>query len=247
MLKAIILDDEVNCRSLLEGYLIEYCPQVQILASVENTLEAQKAILQFQPQVAFLDIELQGETSFNLLEQFSKIPFEIIFTTAHENYMLRAIKLSAVDYILKPVNPEELTTAVAKVQQRIDDKALNGGLEILMQNLKGNQTEHQIAIATSDGYQMVKVSNIIYLNADGSYTEFILKNKEHILASKNIKEFENLLEGHGFFRIHKQSMVNMAEVTKYVRGEGGNVVMSNGKSIDVSRRRKEEFLQLLHK
>lgn len=247
MLLALVLENEIESKNLLLGYLAEYCPQIKVIAAVDNIQAAYKSINEFNPDIAFLDIELGGETSFDLLDKFSPIPFDIIFTTAHENYMLKAIKLSAVDYLLKPIHPEELQIAVNKVSERKDQKIINKNLKILMHNFKGLQPDYMIAVSTFEGFVFIKVSNILYLQSDGSYTEFFIKDGNTILTSKNIKEYENLLSDHGFFRIHKQYIVNLREVTRYIRGEGGNVILSNGKSLDVSRRRKEEFINLLNK
>jgi two-component system LytT family response regulator len=247
MLKAIILEDEEDNRDLLTGFLRDYCPEISLLASVDTVRSAWEAISSFHPDVVFMDIQLKGETSFDLLEKLGEIQFEIIFTTAYESYMLKAIKLSAVDYLLKPINVQELILAVEKVKKKRNQISFNKSLEVLLSNFRTNIPDHKIALSSSDGFVFVKVSNIMYLKSEGAYTYFFLKPNEKILTSKNISEYEDLLADHNFFRIHKSYIVNMAEVTRYVRGEGGQVVMSNNSVFDVSRRRKEDFLKLLDK
>ncbi len=247
VLKALILEDEERNRNMLGALLADHFPQLDVVASVDSVEAAFIAINAHQPDVVFMDIELKGETSFDLLDRLGKVSFEIIFTTGYDSYMLRAIKLSAIDYLLKPINLLELRTAIEKAEQKRNQLIMNKNLEILMSNFRNNFQEHQIAISSSDGFVFVKVSNIIYLESEGAYTYFFLKHNEKIITSKNIKEYEELLADHQFFRVHKSYIINMAEIIKYVRGEGGYVLMSNNVSIDVSRRRKEEFLKLLHK
>ncbi len=247
MLKAIILEDETDSRNLLLSYLKDYCPQVQVLAAVDCVSDAVAAVREASPDLVFLDIELRGETSFDLLTQLDPISFEIIFTTAYEHYMLRAIKLSAVDYLLKPINSEELKEAVVKVEKRRQQSVFNKSLETLMHNLRGGNSDQKIAVSAPDGYIFIRVADIIYLQSEGAYTYFFMKENKKLVASRNIREYEDLLSDHNFFRIHKSYIVNVAEIQKYIRGEGGTVVMSNNCQLDVSRRRKEEFLELLHR
>ncbi|MEO6453797.1 MAG: LytTR family DNA-binding domain-containing protein [Ginsengibacter sp.] len=247
MLKAIILEDEEDSRKLLTGFLKDYFPQINLLAAVDNVKAAVDAINTFHPDVVFMDIQLRGETSFDLIDKIGEINFEIIFTTAYDSFMLRAIKLSAIDYLLKPINAPDLKTAIEKVEKKINREMFNKSLEVLMNNFRSNHNDHKIAISSSDGFIFEKISNIIYLKSDGAYTYFFLKCNEKIVTSKNIHEYEDLLADHNFFRIHKSYIINMGEILKYVRGEGGYVIMSNNAAIDVSRRRKDDFLKMLNK
>lgn len=247
MLRAIILEDEEDSRNLLIGFLRDYCPQIQVLASADSVTSGLDAIYYYQPDVVFMDIQLKGETSFDLLQKLREIHFEIIFITAYDSYMLNAIKFSAIDYLLKPVNVNDLKTAVAKVEKKRNQAKFNKSLEVLLSNFRNNYQDHKIAIPSTDGYVFIKVSNIIYLESDGAYTSFHLKQQEKLVTSKNIKEYEDLLFDHNFFRIHKSYIINMAEMTKYIRGEGGYVIMSNNATFGVSRRRKDDFLKMLDK
>jgi two-component system LytT family response regulator len=245
MLNAIILEDEENSRKLLCNLLSDYCPEVKLLAAVDSVKAAMSAINALNPDLVLMDIELIGETSFELLEKLHDITFEIIFITAHDKYILRAIKLSAVDYILKPVDVNELKMAIEKVAKMRTRRMLNDNLEVLMNNLKNNYKDHYISIPSAIGFDRVKVSSIIYLESDGAYTHFLLKTGQKLTASKNIREYEEILEGHNFFRIHKSHIINLAEISRYIKGEGGQVVMNNDATLDVSRRRKDDFLKLL--
>lgn len=247
MLKAIILEDEEDSRKLLSGFLKDYCPQIHLVADTDRVSSALDAISTFQPDLVFMDIQLSGETCFDLLDRLDERNFEIIFTTAYDSYMLKAIKLSAIDYLLKPINVPELKAAIEKAEKKRNQLGFNKSLEVLINNFRNNMQDHKIAITSNDGYVFVKISNILYLKSEGAYTYFFLKPNEKIVTSKNIKEYEDLLADHNFFRIHKSYIINMAEVTRYVRGEGGSVVMSDKATFDVSRRRKDDFLKMLYK
>lgn len=247
MLKAVILEDEENSRKLLSGFITDYCPEVNVVSAVDNVKAGLEAINEFHPDVVFMDIELKGETSFDLLDKLGEIDFDIIFITAYESYMLKAIKLSAVDYLLKPINAQELKSAVEKLKKKRNQLVSNKSLEALMNNFRNNYQDHQIAVSFSEGLVFIKITDIIYLESDGAYSHFYLKGNEKMVSSKNIKEYEDLLSDHNFFRIHKSYMVNKAEVSRYIRGEGGYVIMSNKVNLDVSRRRKDEFLRFLAK
>ncbi|MES2777749.1 MAG: LytTR family DNA-binding domain-containing protein [Bacteroidota bacterium] len=247
MLTAIILEDEPDSRNLLAGFLRDYFPQIQVVASVDNVASALDRIYSLDPDVVFMDIQLKGETCFELLEKLGEIKFEIIFTTAYDSYMLKAIKISAIDYLLKPINVDELRPAIEKAGKKRMQLLMNKNLEILVSNSRNNRKDHKIAIASSEGFVFVKVSDIVYLEADNAYTIFFLNDKQKITASKNLKEYEELLVDHGFFRIHKSYIINMAEIVKYIRGEGGTVIMTNNMAIEVSRRRKEDFLRLFNR
>lgn len=247
MLKAIILEDEEQSRQLLSGFLKDYFPQVHLVTAVDSVQAALEAINNFHPDVVFLDIELKGETSFDLLEKLQEINFDVIFITAYDSYTLKAIKLSAVDYLLKPINVVELKAAIEKAERKRDKNFIIQSIQALINNHKTSYPNHQIQLFSTDGFDFIKISNILYLEADNAYTHFYLKSGEKMISSKNIKEYEELLSDHNFFRIHKSYIVNKEEIKKYVRGEGGYVIMSDGKNLDVSRRRKDDFLKMLSK
>ena len=248
MLKAIIVEDEENGRKYLETLLAEFYPRLQVVAIAENVSQGIQVIQNFKPDIVFLDIQMNTETGFDLLERIGNINFEVVFTTAYEQYALKAIKFAAVDYLLKPIDKQDLATAIEKVEKRQSSSSINKNFEILLQNIKNSNTDnHQIALATSDGLVFVKVNNIVCCESDGPYTNFFLKNNEKLMTSKNLKEYEELLSEHNFFRIHKSYLINMNEIKKYIRGDGGQVNMSNGRTLDVSKRKKESFLAQLSK
>ena len=245
MLKAIIVEDEEDSLKLLHSYLKECWPQLDIIALCGSVSAAVDAIALYKPDVVFLDIELNGETSFDMLARLDNIPFEIIFTTAHEHHALRALKLSATDYLLKPINKDELMLAIQKTEEKINSKHINKNLGVLLNNLQKTQADPQIAVPTLEGYQVIKVSNIIYLASDGAYTHLHLSDQKKITSSRHLKEYEEILGAMNFFRIHKSYIINIQKVDKYIRGDGGYVVMINHAILDVSRRKKEEFIKML--
>ena len=235
-------------REALSNLVKDYCPQLSIMDTVESVSTAIQSIEKFHPEIVFLDVELRGETGFELLEKMMPIDFEVIFTTAYEHYALKAIKFSAIDYVLKPIGIDELKDAVKKAEIKLENKSISENFDILLKNIKSNnKKQHKIALSSSDGYIFTEVNDILYCKADGNYTHFFTKSNGKILVSKNIKEYESLLNEHNFFRIHRSFLVNLDEVKKYVRGEGGYVIMSDGSSLDVSKRRKEQFISILAK
>lgn len=247
MLKAVIIDDEKRSRESLDLLIREHCKNVEILALADSVASGVDTIQDHKPDLLFLDIELQDGTGFDILEQVSNGNFHVIFTTAFENYALRALKLSAVDYLLKPINQEELVSAVNKVADLRSKANPNKNFELLLQNLQNSTGRHKIALPSSDGLIFINVQDIIRCQADGSYTHFFFKDHKKILVSKKIKEYEELLGPYNFVRVHHSHLINLNEVTKYVRGDGGYVVMSDGETVYVSKRKKEDFMSALNK
>ena len=245
MIRTVVIEDEEHSRKMLLQMLQEHCKQINVVAEANSVKTGLSAIAQQMPQLVFLDIELQSETSFEILEKLPEINFELVFTTAFDHYALKAIKFCAIDYLLKPIDLNELRTAVAKAEKRLNREYLNKNLEVLINNLKsGSQNNHRIALSTLEGLLFVNVSDIIYCESSGPYTHFIFKQADRIITSKHLKEYEDLLNGYDFFRIHKSYLVNLHEIKKYIRGEGGCLIMSNGTSLNVSKQRKEDFLNI---
>ncbi len=248
MIKALIIDDEQNSLKLLSNLLSEFCPEVEVIGFATSVDEAYQAIKKNTPDVIFLDIEMQRESGFNLLTKFNEIPFDIIFTTAFEHYALKAIKFSALDYLLKPIDIEELKLAVSKVEANNRQEKLNKRFESFLHNLNNPKPDQfQIALPSSEGLNIIQIQDIIYLRSDRQYTNFQIRSGEKIITSKNIGEYEELLLEHNFFRVHNSAIVNLNEVKKYIRGDGGVAVMSNGEQIDVAKRKKEQFLKQFNK
>jgi two-component system LytT family response regulator len=243
MLKAIIVDDEPDCCETLSMLLERYCPEVGVTAVCNSGAAALLAIPEQKPQLVFLDIEMPHMNGFQLLEQLSAIDFELVFTTSYDQYAIKAIRFSAMDYLLKPVDREELRQAVQKVVNR-QQPPLPQQLEILLQKLHQPATS-RIAIPTLEGLQMIPVASIISCRSDSNYTTLYLKGKQKIIASRTLKEVEEMLEGLSFLRVHQSHLANLEEVSKYVRGEGGYLVMSDGSTVDVARSRKDLLLQKL--
>lgn len=244
MIKALVIDDEpYSCEALVE-LLVKCCADVQVAEICHSGAHALKAIQEHAPDLLFLDIEMPQMNGFELLEKVGKINFEIIFTTSHDQYAIKAIRMSALDYLLKPIDREELLKAVQKVKQRIQPKTQQ--IEMLLQKLNSPGIPmNKIALPTMEGLQLVQIDSIISCLSDSNYTIFRIKGRENILVSKTLKEIEELLSEYSFLRVHHSSVVNLNEIGKYVKGEGGYLVMSDGSNVDVSRSRKEMLLKKL--
>lgn len=245
MIKAVIVDDEPYSCESLATLLERYCPGVKVADICYSGPDALIAIKEQQPQIVFLDIEMPKMNGFELLEKLPEINFEIIFTTSYDQYAIKAIRFSALDYLLKPVDREELQKAVQKVMQK-QNQQLPQQLELLLQKINKPTTGIQkIALPTMEGLQMVAIDSIISCASDSNYTIFLLKNKEKLIASRTLKDIEELLTEYSFIRVHHSYIVNLSEVNKYIKGEGGYLIMSDNSNIDVSRSRKEMLLKKL--
>ncbi|TMI91783.1 MAG: response regulator [Bacteroidetes bacterium] len=244
MLKAIIVDDEPYCCEAL-ATLMEDFSDVEIAAVCHNAADALVAIQKHSPDLVFLDVEMPKINGFEMLEQLGSVNFHLIFTTSYDKYALKAIRFSAIDYLLKPVDSEELQNAVNKVVNR-SQKPVAQQLEILMQKIHAPTTPiNRIAMPTMEGLQMIQVDSIISCESDSNYTILHLKDKRKKVVSSTLKEIEELLEDHSFTRVHRCYLVNLNEIEKYLKGEGGYLVMSDGSTIDVSRSKKEVLLKKL--
>jgi two-component system, LytTR family, response regulator len=246
MLTAIIIDDEASSRNSLRQKLTHYCGGINIIGECENGEEGIKSIEEKKPDIIFLDVEMPRMNGFTMLQQLHNKNFEVIFITAFEHYAIKAIKVSALDYLVKPVEIEDLKNAVEKATQKRKLSSGNERLELLLQNLMTDKNElHRIAIPSMDGLQFVETGQIIYLEANSNYTCFYLVNHTKITVAKTLKDFEELLPLSVFMRIHHSYIINKNLVKKYIKGEGGQVVMSNDVVLDVSRRKKEEFMKAM--
>src|SRR5687767_1591002 len=247
MIEAIIIDDEQYCCEVLATLLKKYCPTVKVLAMCSSADEGLSAISQHNPSLVFLDIEMPEMNGFQMLEQLPQINFNLIFTTSYDRYALKAFSFSAMDYLLKPIDRQDLQKAIEKVEQRPKTQ-INRQLEILMEKITNPQSvSTKVALPTMEGLEIVNTDNIISCTSDSNYTTIRFKNGNKILISKTLKDIEELLGTNSFVRIHNSHVVNLNEITKYVRGEGGYVVMSDGTSLDVSRSRKESLMKRLHR
>jgi len=244
MIKAIIIDDERHCLKTLSILLNEYCSNVQVIEQCDNSQKGLEAIRKLKPDLVFLDIEMPVMNAFEMLEQFNEISFAIIFTTSYDQYAIKAIRFSALDYLLKPIEPHELIRAVTRVQENrhLPDAEQ---FQMLLKQIHGNTTGfNKVAVPTAEGFELISSDQVLYCEANDNYTHFYLKNKTKIIACRTLKEIEEQLQDFNFFvRVHNSFMVNLNEVTKYVRGEGGYLVMSNTATINVSRSRKDSLLK----
>ena len=245
MLKTIVVDDEPLVLKNILFLLEKYCPSVTVLATAQSAAEAKKHIEQFKPDLLLLDIEMPRGNGFDLLLSIKDLSFPVIFITAYEQYAIQAIKFSALDYILKPINHEELIIAVNKAEEEFKNQAFKKSVEILLENYKQpSQALQKIALPESDKVNFAKLSEIVYIKSEGNYTQVFLKSGMHYFVTKTIGYFEDTLPSDIFQRIHNEYIINMNYMEKYVRGKGGYVVLENGITIDVSVRRKTDFVNL---
>lgn len=245
-IKALIVDDEQNSRQALRALIEAVAPDVTILADAKNTKEARKYIEALKPDLVFLDINMPGETGIELMESFDNLTFHVVFCTAYDKYAVKAFRLNAVDFLLKPIDPDELTHAIEKVKLRGAKVQKDQIVEIGKQMLgTGKLNIDRIALPTAEGIHFVQLTDIVWLESLGSYTKFHVSGQSPIVVSRLIKEYEELLEDHNFLRVHQSSVLNMKHVKKYVRGDGGQVWMSDGSEIEVARRRKDELIKAL--
>lgn len=245
-LTAILIDDESNSRNSLRQKLITYCPQVDIAAEAENGEEGINAIETYKPDIVFLDVEMPRMNGFVMLQQLQHRNFELIFTTAYDHYAIQAIRFSALDYLVKPIEIATLKEAVERAREKKQTNTPNQRIETLLYNLLDEKNTHnRIAIPSMEGLQFVAIADIIYLEAVSNYTFIHVQPASRITVSKTLKDFEELLPAHTFIRIHHSFLINKNHVHKYLKGEGGQVLMSNGKMLDVARRKKEEFMKAI--
>ena len=245
MIKAIIIEDEPYCSEVLSDMLGLDCPDIEISAICKNGAEGLKAIREMAPNLVFLDVEMPKMNGFEMLEQLPAIHFHLVFTTSYDQYALKAIRFSAIDYLLKPIDREELKKAVDKVRQRIFFP-LPQQLEILMQKIRQPSIPiNKVALPTMEGLQLIQIENIIHCESLDNYTTAWLKGGKKILITRSLKDMEEVLEQHSFLRVHRYYLVNLNEIEKYIKGEGGYLLMSDGKSIDVARNKKEMLLKKL--
>ena len=245
MITAIVVDDEPYSCETLVTLLERYCPDVKVLDICYSAKSALTSIKDQKPQLLFLDIEMPHMNGFELLENLPEIDFELIFTTSYDQYAIKAIRFSALDYLLKPIDQDDLKKAVQKAVQS-NNHASPQQIKVLLQKLSNPTIAiNRIAIPTMEGLRMIFVESIISCRADRNYTIIMLKDNQKIIASRSLKEMEEMLEDYSFIRVHHSYLVNLNEVEKYIKGEGGYLLMSNGINIDVSRSRKEFLLKKL--
>lgn len=243
MIRAVVVDDEKPVREAFIQMLREDFPEVEVLAVCENVPEAVKTVKEVKPDLVFLDVEMPPFTGFDFLEQVKNQVFEVIFTTSHNKYALQAIKFSALDYLLKPFDADDLAGALERYKEKVNKNNTQSQFEMLLRHMKAvKDPPGNIALPTLNGLTFLKLEDIIRCESDNNYTTFHLTNKNKILVSRPLKEYEEMLEESNFFRIHHKHLINLAHIKSYTRGEGGSVTMVDDSEVDVARRRKDEFL-----
>lgn len=243
---AIIVDNEMPHIRHLKNLLAESFPNYNLLAECESVPDGVKAIKQLHPDLVFLDIEMPPLTGFDLLKEFREQNFEVIFTTSHNEYAIQAIKFSALDYLLKPFEEADLREALQKFESKKHKDDTRKQYENLLNNLQQQPNQNKrITLASINGMEFYKMEEIIRCESDNAYTTFYLTDNRKVLVSKPLKDWEELLEPFHFCRVHNQHLINLMHVKKYVKGEGGIAIMSDGKEVDVSRRKKEDFMSKL--
>jgi two-component system, LytTR family, response regulator len=245
MLRSIIIDDEPQNAAILKNDLAQYCPSVEVVSVCYSAKEGIMAIKKEKPDLIFLDIEMPWMNGFEMLEVLGEIYFSVIFTTAHDQFAAKAFRISAVDYLLKPIDAGDLKEAVRKAQQKVEQQQGHANIENLLRNFKQPSSQQKIALPYRDGYEFVEVTHIIYCQAEGAYTKVFLDNKKYIVVSKTLGDIEELLPTDLFQRIHHSTVVNVDYVTHFVRSDGGYVKLQTGENLIVSKSKKEAVMERL--
>lgn len=247
MLRTIIIDDEKKAIKSIELIANEHCPNISIVGKATSAIEGIKEIQSKKPDIIFLDIEMPHGSGFDLLESIPERDFDVIFVTAYNNYAIKAFKFSAVDYILKPIDIQELINAVKKVEDsRNKLKKTYHNYNVLLENIKST-VPSKLAIPTTDGLEYINTEDIIRIEADRSYSNIFLKNGKKIMVSRSLIVFQDMLDDNKFFRTHKSHLINLNHVKKYFRFDGGYIEMIDNSKVSVSRRKKDDFIQIMKK
>jgi two-component system LytT family response regulator len=244
-IRAILVDDELFSLQNLQQKLEGFCPDVTIIAATQKPEEGILLIRQHQPDVVFLDIEMPKMSGFRMLEEIGEYDFDIIFTTAYNHYSIDAIRISAFDYLVKPIGIEELQQAVERLKKSLN-KQTKEKIDILKKSLSDNRTqEDKIALSTSEGIDFIPIKNIMHIESKSNYSKIFLTENKTLTVTKILKDFEEMLLPYNFYRIHNSHLINLYYIQKYIRSQGGQVMLQDGTVIDISRRKKEEFLKLI--
>jgi two-component system, LytTR family, response regulator len=247
MIRAIIIDDEQHCIDRLQTLLQEQEKhRVLLMGNFSNVQDGVIAVRQLQPHLVFLDVQIHEKTGFDLLKETSPVNFEVIFTTAYEKFAVQAFKFSAVDYLLKPIDGNELHDAITKAAEKISKNETAGKLDALFHNLKNIQgVSKKICVPVVTGFVFIDVADIIRCESDVNYTTIYMKGKQKLVVAKTLKEFEELLTEYNFFRVHNSHLINLAFIQSYNKGKGGFVTLTDNSQIEVSTRRKDDFLKAI--
>lgn len=244
-IKAIIVDDELSSLQNLQQKLAEFCPSIKIIATAQKPEEAILLINHHKPDVIFLDIEMPKMSGFRMLEEFKEPAFEIIFTTAYNHYAVEAIRIAAFDYLLKPIAIKDLQQAVDRLN-KIFNPQTKERIDVLKSSINDNKTqEDKIAISTTEGLEFIPIKNILHIESNSNYSKIFFRDNRTLTVTKLLKDFEDMLVPYHFYRVHNSHLINLNYIQKYLRGNGGRVIMQNGTEIEVARRKKEEFLKMI--
>jgi len=248
MIRCVLIDDEKNALEMMEWLLKTYCPEVEIMAMCNSSELGIEAINKHRPDIVFLDIEMPNMNGFDMLEKFDKLFFDVVFCTAYDQFAIKAFKYSALNYLLKPVDPDDLKNTI----RRIEDKKSVPSKEqfdLLLQSMKnsGRNTPGRIALTTGDGLLFVPTTDIIYCEAESNYTNVVLAGGKKILVSKVLKDIDEVLSGPDFYRVHSSFLININRIKKLVRGDGGYIIMDNDAIVNISRTKRQEFMELFEK
>ncbi|MDO6435165.1 LytTR family DNA-binding domain-containing protein [Flavitalea sp. BT771] len=241
-INTVIIEDEEKSAHVLQQLIKEYAAECNICGTAGHVSNAVRLIEDVRPQVVFIDIRIADGTGFDVLHKLSSHQFELVFVTAYDSYALEAIKHSAIDYLLKPIGVVEFETTVERLRKRLAEKVQYNTVETLLKKLVQQGGQEKIAIPMASGFDFIHLEDILWCKSDGMYTTFYLSNKSKVISSRNLGTFEHQLAQNNFFRIHHSIMINMRWVTQYVKGKGGSVVLADGMKLQVSQRRKAEFM-----
>ena len=248
MVKAILIDDEPQSCKALAIKLKTVADDIDIMGTYHHPEKAIAAVRKLKPDLVFLDIEMPHMNGFDMLEQFDKLFFDVVFCTAYDQFAIKAFKYSALNYLLKPVDPEDLKETIRRIEEKKSSPSKEQ-IELLFQNIRQNSkpTVQRIALTTGDGMIFVPTQDILYCQAESNYTSVALVGGKKILVSKVLKEIDDALSGPDFFRIHNSYLINLNHIKKYVRGEGGYIIMEDGANVSISRSRRQEFMEQFSK
>ncbi|HFA48010.1 MAG TPA: response regulator transcription factor [Bacteroidetes bacterium] len=248
MVKAIIVEDEIRSMNNIKNLLRKHCPEVELIGDALNIEEALELFEDpaFQPDIAFLDISLPDGLVFKMLDQLRPVNFEIVFITAYNEHAIKACEYSSIGYILKPIDPDELIQAVSRVRVTRSEK-MGQRIEIFNKQLRNPNAFEKMSISAIDGIYFVSIKDIVRFEAEDNYTHIFLQNKERITASKTIKAYEDMLASVNFYRVHKRHVINLNYMRKFIKGDGGYLIMDDGKKIEVSRRRRPAFMEQMRR
>lgn len=244
-LKTILVDDELPSLQNLQHKLEEFCPDINVIAVTQKPEDAIRLIEHHRPDVIFLDIEMPRMNGFKMLEAIREKEFDIVFTTAYNHYAIDAIRISAFDYLVKPIAVKDLQSSVDRLM-KTRHRQIPEKLDVLRQNLSNSRSQNdKISIVTNEGVEFFEISHIIRIESSSNYSKIHFKDGKTLLVTKLLKDFEEILTHYRFYRIHNSHLINLSYIKKYLRGDGGQVILQNDEVIDVARRKKEEFLKLI--